>query len=365
MDDLAPARKILRSRRSNTGYLPSTKVSSGFANYESRIERDFYLLLNHDQSVEQFQPQPETLRWVDPLSHQAREYTPDVLVITRQGKRYLIEIKEEADITEHADSYRDKWIAADMVAKQRGWDFYILTDKMIRTPRLNNVWFCLGASRAFFHEGDKITTKLLAIVKECKDGIGYKSLCMALARALGIAVDKAACFVCYAIYFGLIWIDTFSSMAIGADTVIRVFSSQTPCFCSLFEEIKPLSVKDTYTSREQHESEIKPVCDGEGSRFPQVPSKYDTIVVDRERIVKIWIATPPSHRTAEWRCKFEQQVGTSRRTIEGWVKRYEQDGVGGLVPDTRERVAQEQIQVECQNCSKNIDRYISKLAIPQ
>ncbi len=192
MDAIQPARKIPPSKRSNTGYIPSMKVSSGTANYESRLERDFYLLLNHDPSILQFQPQPETISWTEPGSKQTREYTPDVLVISEQGKHFLFEMKYESDMEENLPSYCNKWTAAAEAAKKRSWEFGIVTEKMIRTPRLYNVWFSLGSSRANFSDIKKGIDILEGLVKGCQDGIEYRHLCSELARELGIPLDRAA-----------------------------------------------------------------------------------------------------------------------------------------------------------------------------
>lgn len=330
MDDLKPARKIPLSSRANTGYIPSSKVSEGVASYESRVERDYYLLCNHDPSILQFQPQPQTIRWVGP-DQKVHEYTPDVLVITAQGGTFLVEIKEEVEIEANSETYRARWLAADASARQNGWEFRVITEKMIRTPRLKNVWFCLGASRANLPEIQGDLNKLVGIVKASEDSIEYRTLCIELARFLGMRVDQAARLSCYAIYFGLVWVDTFSTLPLSATTLIRPSSPQMPSFRPLFNEINGLTVQDIYSDGNSH--------DGNGSlatveerRFPQVPSKYERTVGERERVVKEWLSVPSNRRTAEWRHAFEQRAGHSRRAVERWVQRYQQGGIEGLIP---------------------------------
>ncbi len=43
----------------------SNKVRGGVARYESQLERDFYLLLEHDPHVITFQPQPVEIPYLD------------------------------------------------------------------------------------------------------------------------------------------------------------------------------------------------------------------------------------------------------------------------------------------------------------
>nr|MDO8117532.1 TnsA endonuclease N-terminal domain-containing protein [Candidatus Sigynarchaeota archaeon] len=194
MEDLDSSRKIPRSRRANTGFFPSKKVKSGIVDYESRIERDFYILLNHDPSVVQFQHQPEIIEWTDSKGKH-HEYTTDVLVIMKDGKRILVEIKPEDEIESIIDQFKEAWIAADTAAKQRGCEFLIITDKMIRGARFNNVWFCLGASRLRFNDYEHEITQVENVVSRFEDGIEYKTLCEEIARMLGCRIDIAAQFV--------------------------------------------------------------------------------------------------------------------------------------------------------------------------
>ena len=333
MDALSSARKIPPSSRSNTGYVPSGKVSCGFASYESRLERDFYLLLNHDPSISQFQPQPETILWTNPERNQTRKYTPDVLVITALGKRFLFEIKMESNVRTNFLEYRSKWMAADVTAKKRGWKFGIVTEKMIRTPRLQNVWFCLGSSRAFQPDVRSAVGKLLCFVKEFRDGIGYRQLCMETAQNLGTPLEQAALLACYAIYHGLVYDDTFSTMSLDAKTVIRAVSQRTRCFSPLMDEIKAYTVETIYSSKENLcEDASVPNLEVAMRPFPQVPPKYEDIVEEREIVVKQWLGVPSRLRTLEWRKQFTKRVGFSYQTVTTWGKRYLQEGVEGLIP---------------------------------
>lgn len=51
-------RKIPPKERGIRGFFPSNKVSSGVVEYESQIERDLFILLDHAVDVEVFQNNP-------------------------------------------------------------------------------------------------------------------------------------------------------------------------------------------------------------------------------------------------------------------------------------------------------------------
>ena len=46
--DFSAVRSIPPKTRGNRGFFPSKKVPNGIVEYESQIERDFYLLLDHN-----------------------------------------------------------------------------------------------------------------------------------------------------------------------------------------------------------------------------------------------------------------------------------------------------------------------------
>ncbi len=132
-------RKITPKERGNRGIFPSNKVPSGVAEYESCLERDFYIELNHAPSVKKFQHQPITIAYKDSKGKN-RTYTPDVDVVYMKGMHGLYEIKYEDEIINPSEENKEKWDAAEKWAKQRGIEFEVLTEKHIRTARKENIW---------------------------------------------------------------------------------------------------------------------------------------------------------------------------------------------------------------------------------
>ncbi|MHA1275012.1 MAG: hypothetical protein ACTSQS_16510 [Promethearchaeota archaeon] len=59
--DWIPARKVIPKERGNRGMFPLHKVPSGFAEYESCLERDKILSLHYAPDMKRFQYQPKTI----------------------------------------------------------------------------------------------------------------------------------------------------------------------------------------------------------------------------------------------------------------------------------------------------------------
>lgn len=118
--------------------------------FESSLERDVHLLVHWDYSVEWYQAQPITIDYLDE-NGRTRHYTPDLLVkyredllvpATQQSKSPLLaEVKYRADLAKDWKLLKPKFRAARAYARQRGWDFAILTEREVRTPLLKNVQF--------------------------------------------------------------------------------------------------------------------------------------------------------------------------------------------------------------------------------
>ncbi|MFC1672744.1 TnsA endonuclease N-terminal domain-containing protein [Pseudomonadota bacterium] len=134
-----PVRKIPISHSSVTGRhaLGPGKDSVG---YESTLERDFVSLMTFDPGVTGIEEQPVRIEYEDSEGRQ-RHYTPDYLIERQNKPTLLAEIKPTKFITHDLD---DKFEAAKLFAAKRGWVFEVWTEKVIRTPRLQNVRFLLG-----------------------------------------------------------------------------------------------------------------------------------------------------------------------------------------------------------------------------
>jgi len=69
-------RSIPTKEKGNRGFFPSKKVPEGIVEYESQLERDFFLLCEHNPSVKRFQHQPITITYKSEKGKYVT-YTPD------------------------------------------------------------------------------------------------------------------------------------------------------------------------------------------------------------------------------------------------------------------------------------------------
>ncbi|MES2282496.1 MAG: TnsA endonuclease N-terminal domain-containing protein [Pseudomonadota bacterium] len=130
--------------------------------YESLLERDFFTLLRVDISVESFITQPIEIPYE--LGGVRRVYFPDVLVKYRpdsQGavrRTTLFEVKPEEYADHPDDELAAKLAAANLFCPSMGWDFKVVSEPDIYTPRLKNANFLL---RFIERKCDPVHKKLL------------------------------------------------------------------------------------------------------------------------------------------------------------------------------------------------------------
>jgi hypothetical protein len=145
MDDLqqSPVRDIPIGTRSVTGTMPDG------SRFESTLERDLLYILRFDINVAKFIAQPVKIEYTDDKG-KLRTYTPDIIIHHRKGilqaktlPTILGEVKYRDDLRQNFKEYRPKFKAAIRYAKERGWQFRILTEREIRTPYLQNAKFLI------------------------------------------------------------------------------------------------------------------------------------------------------------------------------------------------------------------------------
>lgn len=323
-------RSIPAKSMGNRGLFPSNKVPSRIAEYESCLERDFFLECDHAADVARFQHQPVTIAYEDGKG-KSRKYTPDVFVEFTSGIRGLYEIKYEEEVANKGDQYEERWNAAKDWAKSRGMTFSLLTELMIRTPRWFNIWFTLGSAKCTTN--DRYVPDLIALIST--EGVRYNDLCLQLAEVLGIEVTKSAQILCYAIYHGLVFVDTFSTQQIAAETVIRKRNRNAPSpFRPLREELgaTPMPGGSDLTSPSENNDSFESPNILPNFAF-KLPAKYEEKVNARLEVVKSWLRQPSKNRTPQWRADFCARLDMSEKTVYNWVSAYQKGGIEGLIPN--------------------------------
>ncbi|WP_247877898.1 TnsA endonuclease N-terminal domain-containing protein [Azospirillum sp. TSO22-1] len=111
---------------------------------ESTLERDFALLQRFDPAVAGIEEQPVRIEYRVGQGTK-RHYVPDFLVTYQDAARptRLVEVKYSTDQHLLTGSLEERFAAARDYAAERGWVFALVTEKEIRTPRLENATFLL------------------------------------------------------------------------------------------------------------------------------------------------------------------------------------------------------------------------------
>lgn len=150
------ARDIRRpGYRGLRGYYPSFKTGRSVA-FESRLERDHFLLLDADPRVSTYDEQPVTITFDG--RRRSRRYTPDCRVIYRSGTTELVEVKYAADIASMSGDERVDLDEAHNAARawctERGWSFKLRTDQDIVGAALDRA----HALHAFARASDAVVS---------------------------------------------------------------------------------------------------------------------------------------------------------------------------------------------------------------
>jgi len=136
VNQVKQVRKIRPTRRSVSGvYMLRGKTAIP---YESTLERDFLIKLEHDRHVLNVTPQPCQLTF-KANNGQNYPYTPDFHISYSNQRPWLVEVKPESEWRAHWREWLPKWKAAWRYASERGWVFHIQDETRIRDQTLANL----------------------------------------------------------------------------------------------------------------------------------------------------------------------------------------------------------------------------------
>lgn len=161
-----PVRKIPRTYRSVRGQFPSM-INGRSIGFESTLERDFYLSLEFDRTVESYEEQP--IQITEIVDGKEVQYTPDCLVTYNDGKPQLLaEIKSAEELEKATPGLQHRLAMGRTHAEAKGMRFQIFTEADIRTASLETYRFLYGFSRP---PRDLVSRKepIIAIVTEADE----------------------------------------------------------------------------------------------------------------------------------------------------------------------------------------------------
>lgn len=158
-----PVRKIpKRGARKNISKFFSVKMNKRLWS-ESLAEEDYKYLLDFDSKVKSFEEQPFRIRYV--LDGKTRYYTPDMLVLTKDGRRLVVEVKPKSKVSIPKNDLLFRIVAG--ICEAEDHKFRVITVETIRQqPRLNNVKALWKYARTRLHPQHQIYCMELFLARE-------------------------------------------------------------------------------------------------------------------------------------------------------------------------------------------------------
>lgn len=206
-------RNIPPKATSVRGHMPSLKVQlRGIRlDYESKLERQWLELLDHDPNCIDLQPQPFEL-WYTTSSGKSVAFYPDVWAIFKDKGQFLFDVKQEKELADLKDD--DDWIrrldSVFQFCKKNKMTYQIITERKFRCTRLDNVEDLLVAAKHFspmeFKDSlDGFDTCLKAILGE--SSIPFRQLVTLMSTKVRIPVETVISLIKHKIYHGTLSID--------------------------------------------------------------------------------------------------------------------------------------------------------------
>jgi hypothetical protein len=129
-------RKIKKSHISVTGYFSSYKNKRQI-NFESKLEHDFYLLLEFDETVKSYIEQPFKVYYI--YQDKKRRYTPDTLVNYVDGTQKVFEVKPIFKIQNDAELQEKIELQKQKIKEEKNLELFIFTDANIDRIYMDNI----------------------------------------------------------------------------------------------------------------------------------------------------------------------------------------------------------------------------------
>ena len=129
-------RRIKKSHISVTGYFSSYKNKRQI-NFESKLEHDFYLILEFDKTVKSYQEQPFKIYYT--YQDKKRRYTPDTLVNYIDSTQKIFEVKPMIKIKNDIELQEKIELQKQKIKEEKNLELCIFTDVNIDKIYLNNI----------------------------------------------------------------------------------------------------------------------------------------------------------------------------------------------------------------------------------
>lgn len=131
-----PTRSIKKSHIAVTGYFSSYKNKRQI-NFESKLEHDFYLLLEFDKTIKSYQEQPFKVYYI--YQDKKRRYTPDTLVNYIDSTQKIFEVKPMFKIKNDVELQEKIELQKQKIKEEKNLELCIFTDVDIDKIYINNI----------------------------------------------------------------------------------------------------------------------------------------------------------------------------------------------------------------------------------
>ena len=156
-----PVRKIPIQTQSVAGRFFSHK-NNQLLDFESQLEKKCYLLLEFNDEVISYEPQPLKID----------NYIPDILAHRENNSPLLIEVKYSDEAFNPDEKLQKKFNTLEKYAQENNLEFKIFTEKEIKEPYFSNI--SLIYNYANINITDEIKNKIKSLIP--KTGISIANL---------------------------------------------------------------------------------------------------------------------------------------------------------------------------------------------
>jgi len=339
--------------------------------YESGLERDLLINLDHDRYCCDIIPQPAEVPWTD-KDGKEREAYPDCWAAFISGKQVLFQVKpfERLQELEKDEDWRLEKIAIGRYCQDRGWELKIVDERHIRTPRFTNVMLFRGAAQ---HPPE---TSLVDQVREVLPyldrkgiGIAFHGLIRQVKERTGVPDASIEYVVKYLLYHQLLYFNWN-----------QPFTKKTPIFLNFdldkltepFYQVVQVSRKNTTLTTKPVKVDMDLL-----NLLPEQKREAD------ERFEAIRPLLENHNRTKADVIRRAGEVGKGCVTLYRWIDSYRKEGWRGLITkdfekgnkqkrlqDVVEQIVQREIddyekgQISDSSCCERIRLECKKVGLP-
>lgn len=139
-----PVRHPKKSYVSSTGLFYSLKNKKSIM-AESKLERDFFITLEFDKSVESYEEQPLSLSYLK--NNRSYKYTPDALVQYKpeyDKQPCIFEVKHSSELKKKKVLLKEKFDQIEEYLINNDMEFKLFTEIDLNPPSLENMKFIYG-----------------------------------------------------------------------------------------------------------------------------------------------------------------------------------------------------------------------------